>query len=432
MYFCDEAQIKVKAGNGGDGCVSYRREKFVEKGGPNGGNGGLGGSIVFEGNENLNTLVTFASKKQFKAEHGEKGMGRDMYGHQGEDLILGVPVGTLVYDKATGKLLADITAHGQRIVVARGGRGGKGNANFKSSTRQTPDFAELGEPGEEFELKLELKLIAEVAIIGYPNVGKSTLISHISNARPKIADYPFTTLVPNLGVVKVGDVDFMVADIPGLIEGAHEGKGLGIEFLKHIERTKILVHVLDITHEELKSEYVKLNKELKSYSATLGKKPQLLVFNKIDATIPEIIAQVKKDFKAKKPLFISGVTGEGLNEFLYALKDKVVEFRKAEKLKAKKPKVEKPTAEGEKVFRPHLDIPEMRQYTVSFMGGEYVVQGKRLEQLAVMTNTGQTGGMMRLFDVLKKVGVTRELRRLGAREGDKFRIGQKVFEYREE
>jgi len=427
MYFCDEAQIKVKAGDGGNGCVSFRREKFVDKGGPNGGNGGNGGSIVFEADENINTLVTFVSKKHFEADRGEHGKGKDQYGKHGEDLILKVPVGTLVYDQNSNQLLADLVIHGQRTVVVQGGRGGKGNANFSTSIRQAPDFAEHGEPGEERELRLELKLIADVALIGYPSVGKSLLISRISNARPKVADYPFTTLIPNLGVVKVDHTDFLVADIPGLIEGAHEGKGLGIEFLKHIERTKILVHLLDITHDDLKDEYQKLNKELKLYSPALAKKPQMLVVNKIDATIPEIIEETKKIFRTKKPLFISAVSGENLNTFLYALKDKVLAYRK----KASK-KAAKPISETPKVFRPHLNIPEMRQFTVVKEADGYIIRGHRIEQLAIMTNTAQKGGLMRLYDVLKKIGAHRKLYHLGAREGDKFKIGQKVFEFREE
>ncbi len=430
MHFCDEAEIRVKSGNGGNGAKSFRREKYIDRGGPNGGNGGDGGSLVFEADENMNTLVNFVSTKHFRAPSGENGAGRDMYGKRGEDLILKVPVGTLVYDKADGKQLADLVVHGQRAVVVEGGRGGKGNANFKSSTRQAPDFAELGEPGQEKELKLELKLIADVAIIGYPNVGKSTLISRISNARPKIANYEFTTLVPNLGVVKVDQVDFMVADIPGLIEGAHQGKGLGIEFLKHIERTKVLVHVLDATHEDLKGEYRKLNKELKLYSEALAKKPQLLVINKIDSATIETLAMARKDFRLKKPLLISGVTGDGIKEFLYALKDMVVAFRKKEK------KVQSGLKSGAlaspTVFRPQLASPDLPQFSVKKVGEEYVVSGRRIEQLAVMTNSSQRGGLLRLFDVLRKVGAYRELFRLGAREGDRFRIGKKVFEFRED
>ena len=432
MYFCDETEIRVKAGSGGNGCMSFRREKYVDRGGPDGGSGGDGGSIVFEADVNINTLVTYASKKHFAAESGTMGKGKDMTGKCGEDLILKVPVGTLIYDKLEGRLLADLTVHGQRMTVVRGGRGGKGNANFVTSVRQAPDFAELGEPGQELELRLELKLIADVALIGYPNVGKSTLISHISNARPKIADYPFTTLVPNLGVVKVGETDFVVADIPGLIEGAHEGKGLGIEFLKHIERTKILVHLLDITHDDLKGEYQKLNQELKLYSPTLAKKPQLLVVNKTDATIPEMLDEAKRLFKAKHPLFMSAVTGAGVQEFLYKLKDKILALRAKERRKSQIENRKSKIENEPKVFRPHLDIPDMRQYTVAKEGDEYVVRGKRIEQLAVMTNTRQRGGLMRLFDVLKKIGAYRELHRLGARERDKVRIGKKVIEFRED
>jgi len=248
MHFADEAEIKVQAGNGGSGSFSMRREKYIPKGGPDGGNGGDGGNVILQADENVNTLVDFISKKHFKAGHGIFGLGRQKYGSAGEDIILKVPVGTIVFDTKTSEQIADLVHDGQQVIVAKGGLGGKGNANFKSSTRQAPDFAELGEPGEVKIIKLELKLIADVAIVGYPSVGKSTLISRISNARPKIADYPFTTLVPNLGVCKVGQADFVVADIPGLIEGAHEGKGLGIAFLKHIERAGILVHLLDLTH----------------------------------------------------------------------------------------------------------------------------------------------------------------------------------------
>ena len=334
MHFADEAQINVQAGNGGNGSASFRREKYVAKGGPDGGNGGDGGDIILLADSNLNTLVNFMSKKHYKATHGEQGLGRDCYGAAGEDLILKVPVGTLIKDIETNELLADLDEEGDKVIVAKGGLGGKGNSNFKSSKRQAPDFAELGEPGEEHDLKLELKLIADIAIIGYPSVGKSTLISRISNAKPKIADYPFTTLVPNLGVVKVDDTDFVVADIPGLIEGAHEGKGLGIAFLKHIERAEILLHVLDVTHEEIRDEYVKINKELEAYSPVLSKKPQILVFNKVDATISEIMDELRKEFKDQKPLEISAVSGEGIQKLLYRLKDEVIAFR------AKKPKVE--------------------------------------------------------------------------------------------
>lgn len=423
MHFADEAEISVKAGNGGNGSASFRREKFVPKGGPDGGNGGDGGSVILQADGNLNTLVNFVSRKHFKASHGEQGLGNNKYGAAGEDLILKVPIGTMIFDKENGEQLADLTKDGEQVIVARGGLGGKGNANFKSSTRQAPDFAELGEPGGEKDLKLELKLIADVAIIGYPSVGKSTLISRISNAKPKIADYPFTTLVPNLGVVKVDQTDFVLADIPGLIEGAHEGKGLGIGFLKHIERAEILVHLLDLTRDDLPNDFKKLNLELKSYSPTLAKKDQIVVFNKMDATIPEIIEQAKKDFKKYKPLFISSVTGEGIDPFLYRLKDEVLAHRK--KKAAKKPKKEF------KVFRPHLEIPDAKNFTVSKEGNAFRVSGKRIEQLAVMTDMSKKGAIFRMHDILGKIGAYREMKKLGGKDGDKIHIGKRTFEYME-
>lgn len=421
MHFADEAHIKVQAGSGGNGSASFRREKYIPKGGPDGGNGGQGGSIILLADENINTLVDFMSKKHFKAKHGDQGMGRNMYGAAGEDLILKVPVGTLVFEEGQKEPFADLVHNGQELIVAKGGLGGKGNANFTSSTRQAPDFAELGEPGEEKELKLELKLIADVAIVGYPSVGKSTLISRISNARPKIADYPFTTLVPNLGVVKVDDTDFVVADIPGLIEGAHEGKGLGIAFLKHIERAEILVHLLDLTHEDPMNDFKKLNHELKSYSKVLASKEQLVVFNKADATISEIIDEMKKVFKKYKPLFISSVSGEGIDKFLYKLKDEVIAHRK-------KKKVEKPV-EDFKVFKPHLENFSTRNFTVEKEGEGFRIKGKRVEQLAIMTDMTKRGGIYRMHDILDKIGAYRELKKLGATDGNKIYIGERTFEF---
>lgn len=426
MHFADEANIFVNAGDGGNGSASFRREKYVAKGGPDGGNGGDGGSVIFEADANLNTLANFLGKKHYKAGHGEMGLGNNKYGHHGEDLIVKVPIGTLIYDKKTNDLIADLTHHQEQLIVAKGGLGGKGNTGFTTSVRQAPDFAELGEPGEERELKLELKLIADIAIIGYPSVGKSTLISRISNARPKIADYPFTTLVPNLGVVKVDEVDFVVADIPGLIEGAHAGKGLGDEFLRHIERTKILVHLLDITRDDLKDDHKKLNEELKLYSKALAKKKQLLVITKVDATIPEIIEEAKQNFKKEKPLFISSVSGEGLNAFLYALKDEILKMRKAKssQLKAK-------SSKERKVFRPHLELPNIRQYTIEKEGDDFRVKGKRIEQLAIMTEMTKRGAIIRMYDIWNKVGIQKELTRMGAQEGDKVHIGVRTFVFME-
>lgn len=421
MHFADEAKIKVQAGNGGNGSASFRREKYIAKGGPDGGNGGSGGSIILQADGNMNTLVNFVSKKHFKAKHGKQGLGQNKYGAAGEDLFLKVPVGTIIFDKESGNQMDDLTEEGQQAIVARGGLGGKGNSNFKSSTRRSPDFAELGEPGEEKEIKLELKLIADVALIGYPSVGKSTLISRISNARPKIADYPFTTLIPNLGVVKVDQTDFVVADIPGLIEGAHEGKGLGIAFLKHIERAEILVHLLDLTREDLMDDFKKLNLELASYSKTLAKKGQIVVFNKMDATIPEIIEEAKKNFKKYKPLFISSVSGEGIDQFLYRLKDEVLAHRKRKN--AKKPKDEF------KVFRPHLEIPDAKNFKVEKEGKGFRVSGKRIEQLAIMTDMSKKGAIFRMHDIMMKIGAYREMKKLGGKDGEKIHIGERTFEY---
>ena len=426
MHFADEAQINVKAGNGGNGSFSMRREKYVDKGGPDGGNGGHGGSVILQADENINTLVNFISKKHYKASPGENGLGQNMYGHAGEDAILKVPVGTIVKDAETEGFLADLTHHGEQVVVARGGLGGKGNANFKSSVRQTPDFAELGEPGEEREVKLELKLIADIAIIGYPSVGKSTLISRISNARPKIADYPFTTLVPNLGVVKVDDTDFVVADIPGLIEGAHEGKGLGIEFLRHIERAKLLVHLIDITHEDWMTDFKVINQELASYSKVLAEKHQIVAFSKVDATIPEFIEEAKKQFKKYSPLFISAVSGEGIQELLYKLKDEVLALRQKERELAPSSQLPAPSSER-KVFRPHLEISDTKNYTVEKTEDGFKVSGKRIEQLAIMTDMSKKGGIYRMHDILNKIGAYREMKRLGGQDGDKIQVGVREF-----
>ncbi len=425
MHFADEAEINVKAGSGGNGSPSFRREKFVAKGGPDGGNGGDGGSIIMIADENINTLVNFLSKKHYKAEHGEQGLGNNKYGKEGEDMLLKVPVGTIIKDADTGEELADLTHIGDQVVVAQGGMGGKGNASFVSSTRRAPDFAELGEPGEEKNLKLELKLIADIAIIGYPSVGKSTLISRISNAKPKIADYPFTTLIPNLGVVKVDDTDFVVADIPGLIEGAHEGKGLGDAFLKHIERTKFLVHLMDATTDDLRDEYEKLNKELELYSKNLSKKPQLLVFNKLDSSIEELNEEIQKEFKKEKPLFISAVTGEGIDEFLYKLKDEVIKLRKKEAVA--KPK----EAKERKVFRPHLEKQDTRNYTIEKEGDGFRIKGKRIEQIAIMTDMTRRGAIVRVHDVLSKIGAQKQMKSMGAQEGDPIYIGERKFEFRD-
>ncbi|HTN72716.1 MAG TPA: GTPase ObgE [Methylomirabilota bacterium] len=319
MKFIDEVKIRVIAGDGGRGCVSFRREKFVPRGGPNGGNGGHGGDVVAEADPQLTTLLDLRYQKQYKAGRGEHGMGKDCHGRRGDDRVIKVPVGTIIRDAKTAELMADLQTAGERVVVAAGGRGGKGNAHFVSSTHRSPRFAQPGEPGEDRELEIELRLLADVGIIGLPNAGKSTLIAAISAVRPKIADYPFTTLVPNLGVVGYDEgKSFVVADIPGLIEGAHEGQGLGHKFLRHVTRTSLLIHLLDasaIDENDLLAQWKTVNRELELFDPELAKKPQIVVANKIDLPDGRQNAKIlaKKLPKAYKPLhMISAATTEGV------------------------------------------------------------------------------------------------------------------------
>mgnify|MGYP002624828277 CR=1 FL=1 len=320
--FIDYAKIYIKSGDGGNGCVSFRREKFVPRGGPNGGDGGNGGNVIFESTSNLSTLLDYRYNKHFRAQRGQHGQGGDKTGKNGADIIVKVPMGTIIRDAQTGEVLAELLEDFQREVVLEGGRGGKGNVHFKSSTNQAPRIAEDGKPGIEKEVILELKLIADVGLVGFPNAGKSTLISKISAAKPKIADYPFTTLVPNLGIVKHGDYDtYVVADIPGIIEGASEGKGLGIQFLRHIERTKILLFLLDAT--KLENEYIDsdpltdynmLVNELRSYSDEMMGKPRILCFTKTDAVFDETKERIRKIKTEEEIVLISAITGDNLDE----------------------------------------------------------------------------------------------------------------------
>lgn len=325
MKFIDEVKIFVQSGHGGRGCVSFRREKYIPRGGPNGGDGGRGGDVIFVADSQLSTLLDLRYQQQYIAQDGEHGMGRDKHGKDAADLIVRVPVGTVLKDFETGDILYDLAHDGERFIAAKGGIGGKGNAFFKSATHQAPKFAQPGMPGEERWLKLELKLLADVGLLGFPNAGKSTLISMISASRPKIADYPFTTLVPNLGVVKVREgQSFVVADIPGIIEGAHEGHGLGLRFLKHVERTRLLIHILDpsdFTNRDMINDYEVLNRELKFYSPSLSKKPQIIVVNKMDLTeAPEKLrkfeAYLKKKRKKAELFAVSAATGAGIKELI--------------------------------------------------------------------------------------------------------------------
>ena len=337
--FIDEAKIRVKAGDGGNGCMAFRREKFVPRGGPSGGDGGHGGDILMRSSERHNTLVHFRFNPEYKSDRGTHGLGSNMSGSSGEHLTLNVPVGTVVYDDDTGELIHDFEQPDEEICIARGGRGGRGNQHFATSTHQAPREHELGRPGEERHFRLELKLLADVGLVGYPNVGKSTLISRLSAARPKIANYAFTTLEPNLGVVKIGDFpherSFVIADMPGLIEGASQGAGLGIQFLRHIERTGVLVHLVDVSdgsgREDPVADFKTISTELADFGHGLENKPVLVVATKIDAANPDKLKKLQTHAKRRKlPFFaISGVTGEGLEPLKYAVAD-AVEQRRAE------------------------------------------------------------------------------------------------------
>jgi len=343
--FIDEAQIRVEAGDGGNGCVAFRREKFVPRGGPSGGDGGRGGDVVMESSERHNTLVHFRFNPEHKAERGRHGEGSNRSGREGADVVLKVPVGTILYDADSGERVHDFARPDERVVIARGGRGGRGNARFATSTHQAPRECEPGRPGEERSYRLELKLLADVGLVGYPNVGKSTLISRISAARPKIADYPFTTLEPNLGVVAVGEepeqISFVVADIPGLIEGAHEGTGLGTQFLRHIERTRLLVHLIDVSDASGRPDPVKdfevIMNELASFGAGLEKKPMLVAASKIDVANEQKLSKLRQFCRRKRLTLypISGVTGEGIDKLKYAMAKRVAELRKEDLEKAR-------------------------------------------------------------------------------------------------
>jgi GTPase len=335
--FIDEAVIRIKAGDGGNGCMAFRREKYVPRGGPSGGDGGRGGDIVMESSERHNTLVHFRFNPEYKAERGRHGEGSNCTGRDGESIVLKVPVGTIVYDKETGEKVHDFSQPDEHMIVAQGGRGGRGNQHFATSTHQAPREHEAGQPGEERVLRLELKLLADVGLVGYPNVGKSTLISRISAARPKIADYPFTTLQPNLGVVTIGDPphedSYLVADIPGLIEGAHTGSGLGTQFLRHIERTRVLAHLIDVSDSNGRpdpvTDFKVIMTELESFGAGLEKKPLVLVAAKMDVVNPDKLVKLRKHAKKLKlDLYeISAVTGYGISELRYALGKRVKQIR---------------------------------------------------------------------------------------------------------
>ena len=418
MFF-DEAKIYVKGGDGGDGCIAFRREKFVPFGGPSGGNGGPGGSVCLVVDRNLNTLIYFRKKIHFKAERGGRGSGKNQQGETGQDLLIPVPPGTVVYDADSGDMLADLVEDAQQAVVARGGRGGRGNAVFASSTHQTPRLAEHGEPGQERWLRLELKLIADVGLVGVPNAGKSTLLSVVSAARPKIADYPFTTLEPNLGVVTVdGNQSFVLADVPGLIEGASQGAGLGLQFLRHIERTRLLIHLLDGASPDPLADYRAITRELEEFSERLATRPQLVVLTKMDLPDAQAwwpLVQEAMGERGVESHAISAVTGQGVQPLMCRA------FELLQSLPAARPAADAVTvirpAENENAFRIEREADGWR------------VHGVRAERVAAMTPFGVPEAAARFQRQLAAMGVIAALEKAGVQPGDMVRIGERELEW---
>lgn len=415
--FIDKAKINITSGAGGNGMVAWRREKYVDKGGPAGGDGGRGGDVYIIADANLSTLLDFKYQSKFAAEEGEKGGIKDQHGKNGQHLYIKVPCGTLIKDLKSGKIIGDITNDGQQVLVAQGGRGGRGNARFATSVRRAPQFCEPGEPSVYRELELELKLIADVGLLGMPNAGKSTLISMISAAKPKIADYPFTTLVPNLGIIKKPDGDgLVIADIPGLIEGASQGVGLGFEFLRHVERTRLLVHLLDMTEEDPVNNYKIINKELEKYGGRLNEIPQIIALNKIDAVEPEKVNQIKEYFGSKDVFAISAATGEGTKDLVYYLINKISEI---------------PIPEFNVVVEKddYVNDHDDSDYEVISYGNYFVVKGGRVERLVAITDLKISEATYRLENILKGMGVFKALEDAGIKDGNGVKIGEFEFEY---
>jgi len=425
--FVDEVEVTVKSGSGGNGLVAFRREKFVPRGGPAGGDGGHGGSVILLADGRLTTLIDYRYKHSYKAERGGHGGPNCMTGADGADLVLKVPLGTQVFDANSGVTIADLTVDGGRFIIAKGGRGGRGNAKFATSTRQTPRHAENGEPGEERRLRLELKLLADVGLIGFPNVGKSTLIAQVSAARPKIADYPFTTLVPNLGVVRVDEArSFVMADIPGLIEGAHAGAGLGDRFLRHIERTRLLVNIIDVsgfTERDPAQDFEVINRELRLYSAILAELPQVIAFNKIDVSGGEETAgKLAHDLEARgyKTFAISAATGKGTRALIYHLADELQKLDKAAP----------PPPDTDEVVRIAPERHDLRRWEAKKTGEhQFAVEGKAIERLVAMTNLDNEEGLRRLQRRLERLGIYKALKGIGAEDGDTVHIGPAEFDY---
>ena len=426
--FADRAKIIIRSGKGGDGHVSFRRELFVPDGGPDGGDGGRGGDVIFEVDEGLNTLTDYRHRRKYKAQDGEEGGKRNCHGKSGQDIVLKVPEGTVIKDAASGKVIADMSGENRRQVVLKGGKGGIGNQHFASATMQVPKYAKPGQPAQELEVLLELKVIADVGLVGFPNVGKSTLLSRVTNAQPKIANYHFTTLSPNLGVVDLDGDGFVIADIPGLIEGASEGVGLGLDFLRHIERTKVIIHMVDAASVEGRdpiADIYAINKELEAYNPEIAARPQVIAANKIDAIWDienDPIERIRLEFEPKgiRVFPISAVSGQGLKELLYHVKglldtmdDKTVVFE-------------------QEFFPEDMLIRENLPYTVEKSAEEentYIVEGPRIEKMLGYTNLDSEKGFAFFQKFLKDTGILDDLEKAGIQEGDTVRMYGLSFEY---
>ncbi|MBQ4634655.1 MAG: GTPase ObgE [Bacilli bacterium] len=422
--FLDEVTVELMAGNGGNGCMAYRREKYIEMGGPFGGNGGRGSNIIFKADEGLNTLIDLRYRRVIKGEKGENGLGKGMTGKSAEDVFVKVPVGTVITDQETGLIIGDLTQNGQEVIVAAGGRGGRGNMALATRTNLCPSYAENGEPGETRKVRVELKLLADVGLVGLPSVGKSTFISLISAAKPKIAAYHFTTLSPNLGVVKTKDNrSFVVADLPGLIEGASLGEGLGDQFLKHIERTRLIAHIIDMGSFEGRDpyeDYLVINKELENFKTNLLNKKQIVIANKMD--LPNALENLER-FKEKVAVEvfpISAVTKEGIDAVLYRMADILDEIKK------------EPLYNEEK-FESHIlyKFEEEKPFEITKEDDIWVIKGEKVEKILKMTKFQTDESILRFANKLRKLGIDDKLKELGAKEGDTVRILDLEFEYQE-
>ena len=423
MQFIDKVKLKLKAGNGGNGIVAFKREKYNPLGGPSGGDGGNGGSIIFKVDTNKSTLLDLRFSKMIRAQDGENGKSNNMYGASRDDVIVKVPLGTIVKDLDLDEVIADLNTLDSEEVICQGGKGGRGNFHFKSSRNNAPDHATLGTPGEERNVLVELKLLADVGLVGLPSVGKSTLLSVVSNARPEIADYPFTTLKPQLGMVKVGDSSFVMADLPGLIEGASEGKGLGHEFLKHIERCRLIIHVLDMGREDPLNDYEVINEELKRYPGNLSERPQIVVANKIDLdNAPENLERFKKDYPDVEIFETTTLINEGLSPVLYKAKDMLKELPQF-------PLYDPNKADKKVVYK----YEEPEQFKIFNEGnGVWRVEGEKIERLFRNTNFKDDDSILRFSRALSKMKLDDALRQRGCKNGDQVFIQDYSFDFMDE